>query len=269
MSRFLSLLSTVSLMFVLSCNSNPVQQGNDSEGAGPDTVAYELTSLRYESDLPVESPDTANRKTYFQASFPKFQDTVLNAYVRRLASFSYNPDIEYQTLEEAGKGFIQEFEDYQQLDYSSPWAWYKNIQVKVEENRPPYIGIGVHYDDFMGGAHGNYGIVYGNYHSEEKKELKLSDIIREDQLDSLNAIAEKIFMEREKLADNDFTNYFFTDDVFALNENFLLKEKSILFLYNVYEIKSYAEGITELEIPYTEIIHLMTPEARELLHLKE
>ena len=85
----------------------------------------------------------------------------------------------------------------------------------------------------------------------------------------LNAIAEKIFMEQEELADNDFTNYFFTDDVFALNENFLLKEKSILFLYNVYEIKSYAEGITNLEIPYTQIIHLMTPEARELLHLKE
>lgn len=266
MSKILSLISTLSLLLLLSCNTNPSEQ---ESAASSDTLVYETKILRYESDLPAESPDTANQKTYFQASFPEFQDSILNAYIRTLASFSYNPDVEYQSLEEAGQGFIREFEEYQKLDYSSPWTWHKNIEVKIEENRPPYLGLAVHYDDFMGGAHGNYGIVYGNYHLDDKKQLRLTDIIREDRLDSLTAVAEIIFMEQEKLADNEFSSYFFENDEFALNENFLLKENGILFLYNVYEIKSYAEGITELEIPYQDIVHLMTPEARELLHLKE
>jgi len=269
MSKFISLISTISLVLLFSCNTNPTQQENDDQRSSSDTLVYEIERLRYESDLPVESPDTANQKTYFLASYPKFQDSTLNAYVRKIASFSNNPDIEYQSLEESGKGFIQEFEEYQQLDYSSPWAWYKNIQVKIQENRPPYLGLAVIYEDFMGGAHGNYGTTFGNYHLKEKREIRLTDIIREDQLDSLRAIAESVFMKQEKLEENDFSNYFFQDDVFALNENFLLKEDSILFLYNVYEIKSYAEGITELEIPYKDIVHLMTPEARELLHLQE
>ncbi len=269
MSKYISFFSLISLVFLFSCNTNPTQQENEEGASSSDTLAYEFETIRYESALPAESPDTANQKTYFVASYPKFQDSSLNAYIRKIASFSNNPDIEYHSLEEAGQGFIREFEDYQQLDYSSPWAWFKNIQVKIEENRPPYLGLAVQYEDFMGGAHGNYGTTFGNYHLDKKRAIQLTDIIREDQLDSLRAIAETIFMEQEKLADNDFTSYFFQDDVFALNENFLLRDSSLLFLYNVYEIKSYAEGITELEIPYKDIHHLMTPEGRKLLHLQE
>src|SRR5699024_6621299 len=132
MSKYIPFFSILSAILLFSCNPNPTQQENNARASRSDTLAYEIETLRYESELPVESPDTANQKTYFQASYPTFQDSSLNAYIRTIASFSNNPDVEYQSLEEAGKGFIEEFEEYQKLDYSSPWAWYKNMQVNVE-----------------------------------------------------------------------------------------------------------------------------------------
>jgi hypothetical protein len=47
--------------------------------------------------------------------------------------------------------------------------------------------------------------------------------------------------------------YFFENQRFILNDNFVLTQKGIKFLFNVYEIKPYTAGITELEIPYEKL----------------
>jgi len=41
-------------------------------------------------------------------------------------------------------------------------------------------------------------------------------------------------------------------DTFLRTEGFFT-DKGLKFLYNVYEIKPYASGITELEIPYEDL----------------
>ena len=42
-----------------------------------------------------------------------------------------------------------------------------------------------------------------------------------------------------------------------VNDNFTLTPKGLKFLYNVYEIKAYAFGVTELEIPYEDLKEIL------------
>jgi hypothetical protein len=52
------------------------------------------------------------------------------------------------------------------------------------------------------------------------------------------------------------TDFFFGKD-FVLPENIGYNEEGLLLLYNTYEIASYAMGITEFTIPYSEINNLL------------
>lgn len=259
--------ASFSLLFLFACNSTGKKA---YEAEKSDTLTYTMETYRIESNLEKKPGDTIKEKTYFEAIFPQFEDSLLNAYVQSLLVFDYNPDIHFSTLKEAGEGFIKAYEDYQKLDYSSPWPWYNNRNVQILENTSSYISIAVNYDDFMGGAHGNHGTIFGNYDLNSKKVLTLNDIIQDGKMDSLTQVAKEIFIKQENIDNQEksFENYFFEDGKFSLNDNFLLKDSSIQFLYNVYEIKPYASGITKLEIPYDEIKSLFTPKAKELLKIK-
>ena len=54
--------------------------------------------------------------------------------------------------------------------------------------------------------------------------------------------------------------YSFDNDRFRLPDNFAIGPKGLTFLYNLYEIASYAQGITELLIEYGEIHILIRPD---------
>lgn len=47
--------------------------------------------------------------------------------------------------------------------------------------------------------------------------------------------------------------FWFENNKFSLNDNFLILDSGLVFYYNNYEITAYAFGPTELEIPYTKI----------------
>lgn len=262
---FLVIALTVLLSACNSASDNSSQTGKMETA---DTLSYTSQTYRLESKLDKKPGDTIKEKTYFEAIYPVFEDSALNAYVESLMVMNSNPDIEYTTLKESGEGFINSFDEYQQLDYSSPWPWYNNIRVKVLRNNPYYISFAVEYDDFMGGAHGNHGTNYGNYDLSLRREIALTDMIEQGKMDSLTKVAEQIFIKQEEMNEEEtaFTDYFFEDGVFSLNNNFLLQDSSILFLYNIYEIKAYAAGTTKLEIPYADIESLLTPKAKEILN---
>src|SRR5690606_40164762 len=97
----------------------------------------------------------------------------------------------------------------------------------------------------------------------------LDDIFPQENRNAFTQIAKDIFMKQEGIEgmEKPFDNYFFENSEFALNDNFLLKDSSVLFLYNVYEIKPYSDGVTRLEIPYSEIISLMSEEGKDILKI--
>ena len=74
----------------------------------------------------------------------------------------------------------------------------------------------------------------------------------------LTYMASTIFRKQEGLSPTQsLENYFFENQKFSLNTNFLITKKGLLFYYNSYEIRSYAEGPMELLVPYTAISGLL------------
>ncbi len=114
---------------------------------------------------------------------------------------------------------------------------------------------------YYGGAHGMDVIAFVNWDSRAKNVLKLNDIFKPGYEQQLTKIAEIIFRRNEKLSQTASLadDYFFKDDKFALNTNFLITPLGIKFLYNEYEIKGYSAGPTELFIPYLQIKSLLRP----------
>ena len=108
---------------------------------------------------------------------------------------------------------------------------------------------------YTGGAHGMENTSFINWDSKGNRSFTLKDLLIDGYQQRLNNIAEKIFRADEKLAHGAslHNNYFFKDDKFSLNNNFLITPKGLRFLYNPYEIKPYAAGRTELLINYDEL----------------
>src|SRR5690554_4921104 len=190
-STFYIMLLT--LIITSGCNTN----NSSSTETQSDTLAYKTERYYIESDLKKDTADSINEKTYFEALYPHFENDSINSYINKLITFNDIPDKKYHSIQEAGEGFIQGYEDYQKLDYSSPWAWYSKIKASVPENHKSYLGIQVYHEDFMGGAHGNYGTIFSNFNLLSKKEITIQDIILNNKMDSLTLVAEQIFKENE------------------------------------------------------------------------
>ena len=109
------------------------------------------------------------------------------------------------------------------------------------------------YTYSSGAAHGMYHQEFVNFDLKNKKRLALQDIVmkgKEQQLldtlyDSNSIWLDQHSIDREKL---------------KLSDNFYFGANGIVFVYPLYELASYAEGMTELTLPYVALTKLVKAE---------
>lgn len=252
---------TVSL---LSCDQQSQGENTNQEQASKDTLVYAYNELLRSSGEPVKNEDSEDT-TFFRASFPEFQDSAANTFIQQQIVLNDNPDVQYSNITEQGDAFIADYEAFlKDTDYARTWEY--DLKCKVIRNTPVYLATTVEFYSFSGGAHGNHATLYHNYDPVNKKALTLTDVVSDENYDELNQLAESIFRKQEGLTpEQTLDDYFFEDNTFKLNENFTLTKDGLLFLYNIYEIKPYADGTTELIIPAEEVRPLLTEKAKELI----
>lgn len=118
------------------------------------------------------------------------------------------------------------------------------------------IAYSMFFDIYSGGPHGTREIKYMNFNKKDGKFLTKGDVFdltKEQEL--LDLILQKIMSDRncktiEEL--HNTTSITLIGDIY-LGENFLLEEKGITFVYNTYEIASYADGTIFVFIPYEKL----------------
>lgn len=223
-----------------------------------DTLVYTMSHLHLESEKTVDLGDSVDT-TYFDVSYPVFHDEGLNSFVMSILLSPDDAGKTYPTIEEEGQAFIDDFDTNIQDDpFPRPWFYQKDLTIL--HRTKSYIAFDFSFSQYTGGAHGNYGTLYANYSPQKQDTLSLEDIVQAQKLPSLLQTAEGLFRRQEQLGKKQSLDdeYFFEDGKFALNNNFVLNEEGILFLYNVYEIKPYSSGITKLHIPYKELEGLLT-----------
>lgn len=137
------------------------------------------------------------------------------------------------------------------------WSYEGNIQ--IDDSRTKIAELSYSYYVYAGGAHGSGAWVNVYFDKTTGKRLEPVDFFND--LDEVIEIAEKYFRKNHGIRpddDLDMMGYWFDHNKFHLSENFSIDENGLHLYYNSYEIASYAQGPTDVNIPMKEIQHLIS-----------
>ena len=256
------------IALIFSCAKSPK---NDLEST-TDTLSYQIKTFEIHSKTCINQ-DSLCATVKFE--YPEFESVTLNGTIKKEIINVYRDDADSSktrpnNFEELAKPFVDEYDEKilegkhfvnkaneQNEGGFLATPWNMEAYTDVQRQTDKYIMLHTNTNWFMGGNHPISMEYYYIYERKDFKRIKLEDLFEPNFDKKLLVIAEAIFKKQEKLkpADRltDENGYFFEKGRFILNDNFTLTQTGIKFLYNVYEIKAYAAGITELEIPYSDL----------------
>lgn len=166
------------------------------------------------------------------------------------------------------KDYLSQFEqedlDAEDLFY---YRWNMSVTYNVVYNDNDIVVIDKGIYEYTGGAHGNYGSDYLNIDRANKKLWKLSDIMQVDTariVPMLEAQIRKDFL----IEKGEPLNTRLLDDEVEIPASFYISNKGITFVYGLYEIASYADGMVNVFIPYNKLMNLLKPEFKQRMGLE-
>jgi len=254
------ILTVLGTLLFLTALGRPV-----SETEAKDSLAYEIRTWRAFSRLFVPS-ENGQDTTIVTLSYPEFAPEI-NALVRETV-FPGGEDSPAQVSD----GFLVGYDDHAEFELQKPenedrflQAWYLDLFCTVRLNTGRWLTLENTIDSYSGGAHGMRVSVWDSYDIAAKKKLTVDDLVWEPEI--LRRTAEKIFRKQEGLSATASleTDYFFENGEFSLPDNFGLTEKGLLFYYNIYEIKPYVDGPTDILVPYSAIRDILTETGTEVV----
>ena len=156
------------------------------------------------------------------------------------------------SVSEAISAFNKEYKAFKDDFQDSSQKWEVKVDGEVIYESPEVICLSLQSYIDTGGAHGNGKVTFLNFNPETGAILNQNDIINNTA--EFKKIAEKAFKEQTKPKDSNETieDFFFGED-FQLPSNIGFTDAGLVLLYNNYEIASYAQGITEILLPYSQI----------------
>ena len=162
-------------------------------------------------------------KNEFGENAPKTREQVLTEYERILN------DVKASLEKEPELGFS-----------SNTWMIFVGQKEKLAT-------FAIRYYSYTGGAHGLGGSEYLTIDMTTHKVLTLSDIIEQKKLPEVKELLWSFYTDYGRIKDEEaFTKK--TD--FDVSKNFYLAHDGIHFIYDEYEIASYAAGEQDLVIPW-------------------
>ncbi len=254
------------LYFVLSsCDATTGQSQNhvyDTVITG-DTLRYAYTKLQETSPYYIVNDDMIDTAK-FHIQYPIFDSIPFNEILKNAILIDGE-----QSIEDAARSFIDAYDEFAE-DHSTGLisaAWYKKAQARVINNTPLFLTLETAIDEYTGGAHGSHLTFYHNIDVQKSKKIALDELFHDDKFVDFVKIAEKQFRKQENIS-VDYSleeDFFFEGGKFTLNDNFGLGKSSLIIYFNEYEIRPYAEGSTQIEIPYTDLISLLNIRGRQIV----
>jgi hypothetical protein len=230
------------------------ETGHQKADINTDTLAFKYDTIRSRaSDCDNKADSLCSVASII---YPRFisQKALNDTLTQKLMSLGFNsPDKTRDTnLRSLASNFIKAYIKDNPKQHSPDMFYTLNLKAMIIR-QDGYI--------YQGGAHGSSSVSFINWDTKSRSHVTLADILTDGYKTKLTAIADTIFRRQEQLSDTSSLtrDYFFKDDKFALNDNYLITPLGVRFLYNQYEIKPYAAGTTDLFIPYNKIRSLLRP----------
>lgn len=158
-----------------------------------------------------------------------------------------------KTLTEAATGFIEAYRADKAQFPDMAGEYFAEISVNEIYASETNLCFEMRNYLFTGGAHGYGTTSFLNIDPRTGEELTIDKIFRDTK--AFTAFAEKKFRKQQNIARDKPINdngFWFENDTFYLPETVGLTQDSLIFVYNQYDIASYAEGPIELNIPMEE-----------------
>lgn len=137
-------------------------------------------------------------------------------------------------------------------EYRDILQYYYNVEGSpVENGNDSILSYVTQTSVYLGGAHGSYVVFYYNFDKKTGKLLNIKDFVPADKEKVvLKAMEEQLCKdwEAKDLADlQEKTGITMLGDLYLTN-NFMVKDDSLLFLFNQYEIAPYAAGLISVTV---------------------
>ena len=155
-------------------------------------------------------------------------------------------NILYKNFREYKSDYKKKFNE----EYRNAWSYEKTYEVTYIDKK--IISLLEFNYSTTGGAHGTYSFLPSIFN------LETGDVIDNNVGDFIRDIDNKnlLLLMRTKLSEKD--SYFDYNKI-RLNNSFYFTSDRIYFIYNIYEIASYANGTTILEFTYPELMPFVKP----------
>lgn len=252
---FFALIVTGALIFFKGCQATKE----------PKSGALEYQVKKFE--LPAGLPDTIPYDidtTVYRVEYVEFNEDTLNRWIIKNLLFNEEAN---SIAEDADLLFSSQSET-EQIREGEPFPWRATQKLTVDHNHEHYIGFTLEGYSYTGGAHGSYYTIFKHWDPVSKKEILTDALFNENKREELNTVAEAAFREKFKIDDSISLSeeYFFEDGNFSLPENVRIEQNGdFTFLYNIYEILPYVNGITELEIPAQDMKPFLSEKGQKIL----
>jgi hypothetical protein len=188
---------------------------------------------------------------------------VENKINRAIRKFFLQPllnESSFGDVEEMIDNFLREYQSFTNDFPEAFQQWSLERIGKVKQNSDFIFSLELSEYSYLGGAHPNTVVNFVNYNLKSGEKIKLSELFKDNFENDLNRIAESEFRKLKDLSEKEDlgqAGFWFDDNRFHLNDNFLVTDSSLIFYYNNYEITAYAFGPTELKISYSKIKDLL------------
>lgn len=232
-------------------------------------LTYKKDSVILRISRPVEmedgSTDTVSCSRYHH--FVWFDET--SATAKRLNHELYgNYEKPVESASELKKVLTDDFNDWAEewnaqftaedsapINYSFNLSWYEESSIGISHQTQTILCTFQALDGYYGGTHPMGGIAYQVYELPDAKRVQKWQNLFTDTTAILK-MAEEIFRKEKSLAPKvslEEAGYWFNNNRFHLTDNFGLDAEGIFFVFNQYEVASYAEGPIDISIPYARI----------------
>lgn len=243
------------------------------------TGSYQLSiwekedSIRYKADKP-EPAATIAYKLLRGSSAMKNEDVqfIEKLIMHELGADSLNAitieDCVKKQIDNYGKWYRGILAEEPDSNLGESWNnYYSGVAMDVIFNDNNWLVMEMSGSEYTGGAHGNYGVSYMNIDMQQKRVWKMEDVMTVDS-NKLNMLLDAEARRYFAIAATEsFEDRLLTDKVMP-NGNICITPTGINFVYNPYEIASYADGIITLFLPYSQMKDLLKPEFKQRMGLQ-
>lgn len=177
----------------------------------------------------------------------KINTTIRSFIIASLSSMEERPTA--KTIEEAATNFIESYKADKARFPDMAGEYFAEISITDLYNSPSIISFEQRQYLYTGGAHGYGTVSFVNFDPKTGIVLNDSELFKNKK--EFTVFAEKKFRQQQNINLEESINdpgFWFEDDRFVLPESVGFTRDTLIFVYNQYDIASYADGPIELKI---------------------